>query len=473
MRYSRLSRRNSLYEVARRAAELLVLVAAQAASAGEIPGLMPPSPPHHEQDFGLVFSNDFLGRGGSVDDFRTQQIILSASLSGRWTALLDHSILTLSNGVDAGRIDQLAVSFGYDAINRYLHDRTDNVAIGFGVRGEGSFAGERIQNRFHRLIGSTIEDLPYASADGTEATAWLDASHYRLLSDVDVSGFLPGWRKGAWFRAGSLVTTGGQWDSTVSAHAVASRGSIDVWLGVRSDWRQGYEKAVLTETAHAEDDVAVVLGVRFGALVVETVQQLNNDASHGQLRLISTNRRNRSGERYRPRVAIGFGISMPDVTVRLAGKFPVRLSRLGSPDWDKSVLAVATYGEPQYKNDNQSYVRNEQLEVGLEFERPWAADSDWLSVFAATTAGWREQALILPGELRDERTDKAGRAVLTVGGGARVAVAGPGHGWQLRIQACLFATLPLADANLEVNGETYRVQQATLNALLGFTVEFE
>ena len=52
-------------------------------------------------------------------------------------------------------------------------------------------------------------------------------------------------------------------------------------------------------------------------------------------------------------------------------------------------------------------------------------------------------------------------------------MAGPGHGWQLRIQACLFATLPLADANLEVNGETYRVQQATLNALLGFTVEFE
>ena len=51
--------------------------------------------------------------------------------------------------------------------------------------------------------------------------------------------------------------------------------------------------------------------------------------------------------------------------------------------------------------------------------------------------------------------------------------AGPAKGWQLRIQAGLYATLPVADAYLEVGGEPYRVQKAALNALLGFTVEFE
>lgn len=457
----------------RHTAALLSLFAAAAVSAGEVAGLLPPLPVFLEQDAGLIFSNDFLGRGGSVDDYRTQQIVLSARLSDQWSALLDHSILTLSSGPDTGRIDQLAVSFGYDFVSREQDDRADKVVAGFGARSEGSFAGERIQNGFHRLIGSTTEDLPYQSGDGVNATVWVDASHYRLLRDAGDSGLLPGWRKGAWFRAGSLVTSGGHWDSTVSAHAVASRGSIDLWLGVRADWREGYEVGVLRETARAEDDVAVVLGARFGALVIETVQQLNNDASYGQLRLVSADGRNRSADDYQPRFAVDFGISMPDVNVRVAGKYPVRLLRLLRPQWQESIVIAATYGEPQYDNNNRLYVRNGQLEVGLEFERPWSVDGDWLSVFAVTTAGWREQALILSDETGDERSDEVGRAVFTVGGGVRIDAAGPAQGWQLRIQAGLYATLPVADAYLEVSGETYRVQEAALNALLGFTVEFE
>jgi hypothetical protein len=459
--------------VTRRAAAWLALVAAHSASAGEIAGLVPPLPPYQEQDFGVTFSNDFLGRGGSVDDYRTQQIVLSGKLSDRWSVLLDHSILTLNNESDTGRIDQLAVSFGYDLLRRDRDDRVEEVAIGFGARSEGSFAGERIQNGFHRLIGSKTEALPYESGNGVNATFWVDASQFRTLRDAGDGGFFPDWRKGAWFRVGSLATTRGQWDSTISAHAVASRGLIDLWLGVRADWREGYDADVLGETARAEEDVAVVLGARFGALVIETVQQLNNDASYGQLRLVSTDRRNRSGDHDRPRIAIDFGISIPDVTMRLAGKYRLERPRVGSSSLDESIAVVATYGEPQYGDDNRLYVRNGQLEVGLEFERPWVADSDWLSIFAVTTAGWREQALILSDESRDERTEKVGRAIVTVGGGIRVNAASPGQGWQLRIQAGLFGTLPMSDASLTVNGETYRVQEEALNALLGFTVEFE
>ena len=454
----------------RQTAALLVVLASAAVSAGEVAGLLPPLPTFHEQDAGLIFSNDFLGRGGSVDDYRTQQIVLSARLSDHWSVLLDHSILTLSGGTETGRMDRLAVSFGYDFVSREQDDRADKVAAGFGARSEGSFAGERIQNGFHRLIGSTTEDLPYESGDGADATVWMDASHYRLLSDAGNNGLLPDWRKGAWVRAGSLVTAGGQWDSTISAHLVASRGLIDLWLGVRADWREGYDAGVLGETARAEEDVAVVLGARFGALVIETVQQLNNDASYGQLRLVSADRRNRSANHNPPQLAFDFGVSMPDVNVRVAGKYPVRLLR---PQWQESIVVAATYGEPQYDNNNQLYARNGQLEVGLEFERPWAVDRDWLSVFAVTTAGWREQALILSDEPGDERSDEVGRAVFTVGGGVRIDAAGPAKGWQLRIQAGLYATLPVADAYLEVGGETYRVQKAALNALLGFTVEFE
>jgi hypothetical protein len=456
---------------ARHALVLAAVFVAKAGSAGEIAGLLPPLPPFHQQDFALVFSNDFLGRGGSVDDYRTQQVVVSTRLADRWSVLLDHSILTLNDGVDAGRIDQLAVSFGYDWVRRDRDGRTDTVAVGFGARGEGSFGGERIQNGFHRLIGSKTEDLPYVAGDSYDATLWLDASHYRLLRDAGHGGLLPGWRKGAWVRVGSLLTTGGQWDGTVSALAVAGRESVDIWFGARADWREGYEKDVLRETARAEADVAVVLGARFGALVIETVQQLNNEASYGQLRLVSTGRRNRPAEDFRPRIAVDFGVSMPDVTVRIAGKYAI--PGLWGPEWQESIVLAGVYGEPQYKSNNRLYVRNRQIEAGLEFERPWVADSDWLDVFAVASAGWREQALILENEAGDQRTDDVGRAVITVGGGVRVNAAGSAHGWQLRIQAGLFATLPFASADLDVNGDTYQVQEATLDALLGFTADFE
>ena len=472
MRCCRPSRPNKSPWGTRHAATLLALFATTAVSAGEIAGLLPPLPPYHRQDAALVFSNDFLGRGGSVDDYRTQQIVLSTRLSDRWSVLVDHSILTLDNGIDVGRIDQLAVSFGYDLVTRERADRTDKVAIGFGARGEGSFAGERIQNGFHRLIGSTTEELPYVPGDETNASAWLDAGHYRQLGDAGDGSFLPGWCKGAWFRAASLLTTGGQWDSTVSALAVASRGSMDFWFGVRADWREGYEKDVLKETAFAEEDVAVVLGARLGAFVIETVQQLNNDASYGQLRLVSTGRRDRrSAGVFRPRIAVDFGFSMPDVTVRIAGKYAV--PGLWGPGWRESIVLAGIYGEPQYNNNNRLYVRNRQLEAGLEFERPWSGDSDWLSIFAVTSAGWRAQALILEEESGDRRTDDVGRTVLTVGGGVRAIAAGSGRGWQLRIQAGLFATFPVASGSLDINGETYRVQEPALNAMLGFSAGFK
>ena len=441
--------------------------------AGEIPGLLPQLPPFHERDFEFVFSNDFLGRGGSVDDFRTQQLILSTRLTDRWFALLDHSILTLDRGPDAGRIDQLTLSAGYQLIARTREDRTDRVAAGFGARDSGSYGGERIQNGFHRLIGSEIEELPYVPGNDAEATVWLDASHYRLLQDTGEGRLLRSWRRGAWFRGGSLVTSGGEWDGTVSALAVASRSSIDVWFGVRTDWRRGYGSAVLEETAQAEEDVALVFGARFGPLVIETVQQLNNEASYGQLRLVSTGRRNVPSGKSPGPFALEFGFSMPDVTMRVVGKVPLRLPVLGRSGWQESLMLAASHGEPQYKNDNRLFVRSSQLDVGLEFERPWADDNDWLSVYALTSAGWREQALIAVNEAQAVKSGSVGRAVLTAGGGIRVLASGPPGGWRLRIQAGLLGTFPLADAELALDGGVYRVQERAINVLLGFTIEFE
>ena len=164
---------------------------------------------------------------------------------------------------------------------------------------------------------------------------------------------------------------------------------------------------------------------------------------------------------------------MPDVTMRVAGKYALSLPGPRGGEWQKSIVLAAAYGEPQYKGNNRLYVRTGQLEAGLEFERPWVADSHWLSVFGIASAGWREQSLILVDELREQRADDVGRAIVTVGGGFRANAAGPGRGWQLQIHAGLFATLPTDSARLDIGGETYRVQEAALTVVLGFTAGFE
>ena len=78
-----------------------------------------------------------------MDDFRTQQIIVSSKLSGQWSALVDYSLLTLDDGMDAERVDQLSASLGNELLSRDTGNRVDRVAMGFGLRSAGSFAGER------------------------------------------------------------------------------------------------------------------------------------------------------------------------------------------------------------------------------------------------------------------------------------------------------------------------------------------
>ena len=79
------------------------------AFAGEIPGLPLPLPPYLERGVELAMTNDFFGRGGMSDDFRTQQIVISARpASSPWSVNLDHSVLTDRRSANPGRIDQLS-----------------------------------------------------------------------------------------------------------------------------------------------------------------------------------------------------------------------------------------------------------------------------------------------------------------------------------------------------------------------------
>jgi len=442
------------------------------AIAGEIPGLPPQMPPFIERDLEVTFSNDFLGRGGSVDDFRTQQIIITAKLSDKWMVLLDHSILTLSESTAPGRVDQLSGSLGYQVINTANDRAVSKLFVGAGFRRAGDFAGERMQNGFHRLVGSKIKDLAYVDNAGTDATAWFDLDHYRRFGNSSEAGSTGSWRTGYWLRGSSLVTSGGQWDSAAGLFAVASRPAIDIWLGIRRDWRSGYEGAVLSETAAAEDDLAIVFGARFGAFVLETVQQVNNEASYGQLRIVSTGVRMTASRSENAHLGLEVGFLLPNVQVRLASRYRKHVLTGAESRWRETIVIAVSYGEPQYEDNASIFVHSQQLNVGLDYERTLFAQSGWLSAYGTASAGWRNERLVGANTFAGETSDSVGRAVLSIGTGLRVNAARMGERWNFRIQLGLIGRLPIQDADLRIGTTVLRVQKPAIEFMLGMTFDF-
>lgn len=420
----------------------------------------------------VVFSNDFLGRGGSVDDFRTQQIIISAKIANRWFALLDHSILTLSDSPTPGRIDQLTGSLGYKIINTVNDRLATKLVAGIGIRSVGNFEGQRMQNGFHRLVDSEVDILPYTNTSRSEATAWFDADHYRSFGDAVEYRWAGTWRTGYWLRASSLLTSGGQWDGSAGLFAVASKPGIDLWLGLRRDWRSGYDDPVLRETAAAEDDLAIVFGARFGALVLETVQQLNNDASYGQLRLVSSGVQTSAAGDNPARLGLEAGFLLPNVQLRLAGRYRTRLFTNPNSRWKESVIVIANFGEPQHKDNAIVFVRSRQLDVGLDFERAFS-EHPWLSTYLSAGAGWRTESLIGVDALAGESSGSVGSAILSAGTGLRIDAGALGQRWNYRITLGLTGRLPIKDADLQIGATLLPVQEPALDLLLGVTFDFD
>ena len=451
---------------------LAILVQTQSI-AGEIPGIPRSLPPYIERSVELALSNDFFGSGGVVDDFRTQQTTLTVRPADRWTLLLDHSVLTLRDPANPGRTDQLSGSLGYDLVSRNEPGHNGTLSVGAGFRSTGKFAGDRMQNGFHRLVQSQVRILPYTSTERTDATAWVDAEYYTVMREPGESAMFGDWRIGSWLRVNSLVTSDNQWDGSAALFAVANRRAIDLWFGLRRDWRNGYNDPVLRETASAEDDLAVVLGARFGALVLETVQQLNNDASFGQLRLVSSGESRHSSSGQPPRIGFEAAFLLPDVHLHLAGHMGTSLITADSSDWRESAFVSIDYGEPQHRDNNSVFVRSVQLGIGLEWERIISAHGSWLSAYGSVGAGWRDERLIGDGAFAGEKSSSVGRAVLLIGAGFRVDAAKLNENWNFRIQLGVSGWLPDGDTNLQIGAITLPVQEPALNLALGMTIGME
>ena len=142
------------------------------------------------------------------------------------------------------------------------------------------------------------------------------------------------------------------------------------------------------------------------------------------------------------------------------------------PKGETIVIAIS-YGEPQYEDNVNIFVRSRQVDVGLDFERPLSGQSSWLSAYVTASAGWRNERLIGANTLAGETSDSVNRAVLSLGTGLRIDAINLGERSNFRIQLGLVGRQPLQDAELQFGATTFRVQKPALDFLLGMTFDFE
>jgi hypothetical protein len=412
--------------------------------AGEIAGLPANAPPSIDGPVAFGFHNDFLGRGGRTDDFRTQQLIVTGRFAERWYLTLDHSVLTQTEASAPGRVDQLSATLGYAVVDRHADEATQRVLVGTGVRAHGDFAGERMQNGFHQLFGIDLEFLPYRSGESDSAVGWFDAQHQWVRSGQ--GRFRPGY----WIRGSALATTDGQLDASLGAYGMLQHERIEIWAGLRADWREGYDSRVVSATAQAETDTAAVLGIAWGPLVIETVQQFENDASYGSLRLVSSRVSGARGDST-PRYAIDVGFLLPDIRLNLDGR--VAPGWLNSPSraWTTSLMARLASGQPQIDGDSTQYVDTTELSAGLDFARPVMAQNERLVLYAFVGLGVRAEQLFGEGERVGQESDTVTAAVGTFGAGLRAHLADLGGDWRLGLRLGGSASLPLSDRSVTLD----------------------
>jgi len=456
-------------------ATAIVIVAcccADAAQAGEISGLPPHLAPTVSPDYQVFLGNDFAASGTS-DDFRTEQMIVSGRLGAHWLATLDHSIMTRADVGESqrARIDTATVAVGYELLARENAARRSTVAGGVALRTVGNFEGERIQNGFHRLIGSDTETYPYTDTREVSPAAWLLAQHYHRFRRAAGRRLLPAWDTGYWARAGLFAAANGQVDGVAGIYGVASHGSLDLWLGLRRDWRRGYgADFVLRETAAEEDAFAVSLGVRFGALVIETVQRVDSAASYGQLSFIAAPALRGEPGAGPPRGDLQASLQLPQVTFQLAGRWYRRLMTGPDSIWREALLAEVRTGEPQLGRDPSLFVDTTQVSFGIELSRPVPARGDRLRFYVDGGAGLRYEQLLGREQLSGETSARIARAVLVAESGFEVDAARLSPNTRLRLRFGITGWLPASDANVSLGSSAATLQESGAAVVIAWVV---
>jgi len=431
--------------------------------AGEISGLPPEMPPRESGPLTFSYTNDLLG-AGTVDDFRTGQFTISGDIGDRWVFAIDHSILTLIDSANPERTDQLSASLGRRLVNRQRDAATTRLAVGLGARASGEIFGERLQNGSHQLVGSSIEIAPYADLDRTEAIAWVDAQHYSLY----IAGQEPqDWQFGYWLQGSALGTSAGALDAAAGAYAVVRRGALDIWVGLRQDWRTGYDEPILAAVADEEQDVAAVLGLHWGPVAFESVQQFDHKASYGQIRVsaagFDASRSSSRGAAF----TLGGEFTAPDVFFNLTGRYRGAWLNHGVSDWRRNLFVTAGYGEPQHGDDPLLYRHTIQAGAGIEWQRPLGIRDGWAGLWLSLGAGWREERIFGDAARNGEQSPTVSGVAALAGAGLQFDGGELFGGYFFRVRLGIGGSFPFGSETVAMGDDVFEVQQPVVTFTLG------
>jgi len=455
---------------------VLVALGANDAGAAQIPGVPSAMPPGVARQVEIFFGNDVFGDGGDTDDFRTQQLALTAAVGERWMFVIDHSILTLEEPRQGppGRLDQLSGSIGYQFLSTQRSRVRQALDAGVGFRHSGETAGARIQNGFHQLIDNGIMTMPYVATERVDGTLWASFDRDGVLkNDGSIPLLGDGWRFGYWTRGATMLTTDGQWDGEVRLAAVADKNWFQGWFGLLGSWREGYDRDnVSRETARNEAGTGIVLGLRIGPLLIETEQHFNDEGAYGHMSLISTGQALPQLAAGTNKFSIQAGLAMPDVTASLKGRWEnCNLLRCGEL-WRRALVLEARYGKPQFGSATDRFVETRQLSGALEFERPLFDGFDWLTTYVSAGIGWRSEQLKGEGLLGGQHSETVSRPGLTADAGVRFSTSARGDSWNFIFLLGLSGWLPSSDGTVQFAGETEHLQRPELVVMTGVALEF-
>ena len=455
-------------------AAMFVQVSPNLSVAGEISGLPSHLPPTIRADYLYFLGNDFAASGTS-DDYRTEQMMVTGRFRESWLAVLDHSILTrddLAAG-DRARIDSMTLSLGYEFLRTDSDAQQGSFTGGVAVRGFGNYEGERIQNGFHRLVASDTDVIPYTITREIDAAAWFVAEYYRRLSAASGSGFWRRWDTGLWLRSGAFVSAGGYQDAVAGLYAVASRPAVDLWLGVRRDWRSRYDQdLVLEDTAAEENKFAVSFGVRFGALVIETVQRIDSAASYGQLSFLSSPETRRHAHASAGRFDGQLSLQLPHVTFQAAARWHRRLFTSTQSNWGEAAFAELRAGQPQLGRNPTLFVDTKQVSVGSEWFRAVSRELRWLRFYTSVGGGWRREQLLGRATRSGQKSKAIDRAVLTAECGIEVDAAVFSKQLDFRLRLGVTGWLPASEAVVNIGGTDEVIQRADASIVTGWVLSW-
>jgi hypothetical protein len=158
---------------------------------------------------------------------------------------------------------------------------------------------------------------------------------------------------------------------------------------------------------------------------------------------------------------------VPDVLAQVRARFASAILVRESSRWRQSVVVDLRIGEPQYRDNPLLYVDTWQLGIGLDWERAGSQENDWLRFYAGVGVGWRNEFLREPDALGGDTSNNAGSAVLTSSAGLRVIAAEFADHWSLRLDAGMSITAAVDRARLDIEGDSYSVQDTTVSLFLG------